>query len=69
MTTGLIRRTLKKFGAQPYLLTIASELEKEAKEMEDIYSGGGNRAEVWAEEIRSAIKRANGRLAKHKEGK
>ena len=42
MTTGLIRRTLKKFGAQPYLLTIASELEWESKEMEDVYCGGGD---------------------------
>ena len=64
MTTGLIRRTLKKFGAQPYLMTIASELEKEAKEMEDVYSGGGERAEVWAEEIRAAITRANKRLSR-----
>ena len=39
MTTSLIRRTLRKFGAAPYLLTIASELERDAKEMEDVYSG------------------------------
>lgn len=59
---SIIRKTLRKFGAQAFIAAIASDLESEAKHMEDIYPGGGRNAEVWAEELRLAISRSIERL-------
>lgn len=62
MTKGLIRKTIRKFGAAGYLRALASELESESREMEDIYSGGGRDSEIWSEEINHAINRAIKRI-------